>query len=80
MTAEATELFKVGETLICVKPIERRDRISRAAPGEFVKVLQEFAFKYKGEQCQDITVQRGNDAPIAVLVSSGCFKRPVIQP
>ncbi len=78
MTADATEL--VGETLICVKSIQRKDRISRVAPGEFVKVLSEFSFKYEGEQYQDITIQRGSDAPIAVLVSSGCFKRPSTSP
>ncbi len=69
------DLFKVCETLQCIKGVGRRDGMSRIEAGESAKVTQAFSFRYKGKQCQDITVQHENDAPIAVLTSLGHFKR-----
>lgn len=67
--------FKVGETLKCLQYIERRDRLSRINEGDKVKVIHEFQFKHEGRDCQDLTVQKGTDAPIGVLVAPGRFIR-----
>jgi len=68
--------FVVGETLICAQGVERRDGLSHINIGERVKVLQAYQFAYEGKISQDITVQKGSDAPISVLVAPGRFKRP----
>lgn len=64
-----------GDTLKCLEYVRRRDGRSHISPGDIVKVTREFAFTYDGKQCQDITVQRGNDMPIDVLVAPGRFAR-----
>lgn len=75
MEVKSEPLFQVGETLKCLIHVERRDRRSSISPGDIVKVTQEFAFMYQGKQCQDITVQRGCEAPIAMLSEPGRFER-----
>ena len=73
--SSASGLFEVGETLKCLQYVERRDRRASINAGDLVKVIQAFAFTHEGKQCQDITVQRGHDMPIAVLVAPGRFAR-----
>lgn len=68
-------MFAVGDTLKVLKYVERRDGRSRVNVGDEVRVLTEFKFQFQGKQCQDITIQRGNDLPIAVIVKPGCFER-----
>ena len=69
------EPFKVGETLKCLQYVERNDGRSHINVGDLVKVTQAFSFKHEGRDCQDITVQRKDDMPIAVLVVPGRFER-----
>jgi len=51
-----TDLFKVGETLVCLQYVERRDGASSINVGNLVKVTHAFAFTHDGEQRQDINV------------------------
>lgn len=69
------KFFKVGETLVCGRHYHRNDRLSEINPGDRVKVLQEYVFIYEGVKTQDLTVQKGSDAPIGIMVEPGSFKR-----
>ena len=67
--------YKVGDVLKCLRLVRRRDRRSEIKYGDLVRVLQEFSFTGpNSEQLQDITVQRGYDAPIAVIHQAGDFE------
>lgn len=68
--------FKIGDTLKCLRYVQRRDGISEINPGNTVKVIQAYGFTTReGEQLQDIMVQRGHDAPITVIPHAGVFER-----
>ena len=67
--------FEVGEKLICTCYVERRDGRASINAGDLVEVTHAFSLDYNGGGCQGITVQRGNDLPIACLVEPGRFKR-----
>ncbi len=68
-------MFKVGDKVKCLIYVSRRDKGSHLNPGDVVTVTQEYIFDYKGEKCQDITVQKGRDMPIAVLAKPGRFEK-----
>ena len=70
-----TTPIKVGETLVCLKHIDRQDGRTRLAPGNRVNVIQEFTFNHEGVSHQDITVVCGGKLPVAVLVNDDVFRR-----
>ena len=72
-------IYKVGDMLKCLRYVRRRDWGAEIRPGQFVKVLQAYSFTMPdGSQLQDITVQRANDGPIAVIHHEGDFE--LVQP
>lgn len=71
----AIELYKVGDTLECLVAFHRNDGKSAIIPGDRVIVTHAFAFGYKGEPCQDLTVRKDYDMPIAVLNGTGRFRK-----
>ena len=75
MTPTPITLYGVGDTLKCLRGFSRRDRRASVNAGAVVRVTQEYKFQYDGKQCQDLTVQYGNDAPIAVLNWPGAFEK-----
>lgn len=65
--------YQIGDKLKVLRYIRRQDGKSELRPGDIVKVLQAYSFTHQGKELQDITVQRANDAHVAIIHHDGDF-------